>query len=347
MHRPTQKRERLRADPLVSITTIFEGIITDMKECIEGVHDFLLPVDKKRVPDYHDIIMKPMCIQSIKDKLRQHKYSTREEFLEDFELITSNSELYNGPISEITMSAQKMQQYIQQRMVEDEDKLIKLERQINPLLDDNDQNQLSFTLTQFMEKFDTIEGAALYFQRPVDRKKYPDYYPKITNPIDLGMIRKNISRHYYQNRMPFIEDIQLIHENSLKYNGPDHIVSKTAMKIVEMSNQLCIENDDKLKKMEDGIIQSQESNKMFLDDLELSDNDINESDYEQDTLEPETMESLEPTSFMTEESQGFASTLDGLEMSSDDDAPPESASKAFGDYLTGTGLSEVSDNDSN
>ena len=42
------------------------------------------------------------------------------------------------------------------------------------------------------------------------------------------------------------------------------------MKIVEMSNQLCIENDDKLKKMEDGIIQSQESNKMFLDDLELS-----------------------------------------------------------------------------
>ena len=119
-----------------------------------------------------------------------------------------------------------MQQYIQQRMIDDEDKLIKLERQINPLLDDNDQNQLSFTLTQFMEKFDTIEGAALYFQRPVDRKKYPDYYPKITNPIDLGMIRKNISRHYYQNRMPFMEDIQLIHENSLKYNGPDHIVSK-------------------------------------------------------------------------------------------------------------------------
>jgi len=35
-HRPTQKRERLRADPLVSITTMFEGIITEMKDCVEG-----------------------------------------------------------------------------------------------------------------------------------------------------------------------------------------------------------------------------------------------------------------------------------------------------------------------
>ena len=50
-----------------------------------------------------------------------------------------------------------MQEYIKQRMVDDEEKLVKLERQINPLLDDNDQHQLSFTLLQFMDKFATIE----------------------------------------------------------------------------------------------------------------------------------------------------------------------------------------------
>jgi len=61
-----------------------------------------MPVDKKRVPDYHEIILKPMCIQSIKEKLREHKYQTRESFLDDFELITSNTELYNGPVHEIT-----------------------------------------------------------------------------------------------------------------------------------------------------------------------------------------------------------------------------------------------------
>ena len=36
LHRPTQKRERLRADPLVSISTVFEAIIVDMRETVEG-----------------------------------------------------------------------------------------------------------------------------------------------------------------------------------------------------------------------------------------------------------------------------------------------------------------------
>ena len=39
---------------------------------------------------------------------------------------------------------------------------------------------------------------------------------------------------------------------------------------MELSKQLCQENDDKLRRMEEGIVQSQESQKMFLDDLELS-----------------------------------------------------------------------------
>ena len=68
--------------------------------------------------------------------------------------------------------------------------------------------------------------ATLYFQQAVDRKRWPDYYTKITNPIDLGTIRKNATRHYYQSRTQFLEDIQLLYENSLQYNGLDHIVSK-------------------------------------------------------------------------------------------------------------------------
>ena len=55
-----------------------------------------------------------------------------------------------------------MQDYIKTRLADDEEKLMKLERQINPLLDDNDQNQLSFTLMQFMDKFNTIECKSTY-----------------------------------------------------------------------------------------------------------------------------------------------------------------------------------------
>ena len=47
-------------------------------------------------------------------------------------------------------------------------------------------------------------------------------------------------------------------------------VFKTARKVVDLSKELCQENDEKLRRMEEGILQSQESQKMFLDDLELS-----------------------------------------------------------------------------
>ena len=135
-----------------------------------------------------------------------------------------------------------MLQYVKQRFADDEEKLSKLERQINPLLDDNDQHQLSFILEQFVDRFHGIESelirssykfclqysildAIIYFQQPVCKKRYKDYYEKITNPIDFTTLKKNISRHYYQGRQQWLEDIQLLLENSLKYNGPDHIVS--------------------------------------------------------------------------------------------------------------------------
>jgi len=101
--RPMQKRERIRADPQVSISSLFESIILDMKDVLADRMDaFVPPVDKKHVPDYYDIIHSPMCIQMIREKLRDNKYSTREEFLEDFELIYDNAKLYNGVESIIT-----------------------------------------------------------------------------------------------------------------------------------------------------------------------------------------------------------------------------------------------------
>ena len=51
-----------------------------------------------------------------------------------------------------------MLQYVKQRFADDEEKLSKLERQINPLLDDNDQHQLSFILEQFVDRFHGIES---------------------------------------------------------------------------------------------------------------------------------------------------------------------------------------------
>ena len=63
MHRP-MKRERLRADPLVSISSIFEKILTDLRTAlVNDIDIFMKPVDKKTVADYYDVIQNPISIQ--------------------------------------------------------------------------------------------------------------------------------------------------------------------------------------------------------------------------------------------------------------------------------------------
>lgn len=48
------------------------------------------------VPDYYNIVQRPMDLQTIRDGLRLKKYQNREEFLSDVNQIVENSTLYNG-----------------------------------------------------------------------------------------------------------------------------------------------------------------------------------------------------------------------------------------------------------
>ena len=68
---------------------------------------FVKPVDKRDVIDYYDIIANPMSIQCIRDKLREHKYQTRDVFLEDIDLIFTNCRDYNGINSPFTLKGKR------------------------------------------------------------------------------------------------------------------------------------------------------------------------------------------------------------------------------------------------
>lgn len=50
----------------------------------------------QKVPDYYNIVQRPMDLQSIRDGLHLKKYQNREEFLSDVNQIVENSTLYNG-----------------------------------------------------------------------------------------------------------------------------------------------------------------------------------------------------------------------------------------------------------
>ena len=88
---------RRRTDPVVTLSTMLEEILNEMR-VLPDVQPFLFPVSSKSVPDYFRIITRPMDLQTIRENLRQKKYQSREDFLTDVNQILENSTLYNGEV---------------------------------------------------------------------------------------------------------------------------------------------------------------------------------------------------------------------------------------------------------
>lgn len=257
LKKPRQSANRRRADPVVTLSTIFEQVLNEMRD-MPNTHPFLAPVSAKAVPDYGKIIKQPMDLQTIREKLRSKTYRSREEFLLDVDLIVKNSQLYNGPKSTLTMTAQSMLDHCLRRLAEKEDKLMRLEKAINPLLDDDDQVALSFILENIVNQLKAVENA-WPFINPVNKKFIKDYYEVIETPMDLSTISNKIQKHMYQNREAFVQDVRLIHQNSIKYNGPTSNITGTSKKLVEVCEAAILEHDETLTQLEKDISAAQEA----------------------------------------------------------------------------------------
>ena len=58
---------------------------------------FAEAVDPKQVTDYYNVIRFPMDLRSMETRLNGGHYTTKELFVEDFNLIISNCRAYNTP----------------------------------------------------------------------------------------------------------------------------------------------------------------------------------------------------------------------------------------------------------
>lgn len=232
LKKPTKQANRRRADPVVSLSTILEGILNEMRD-LPNVAPFLAPVNAKLVPDYHTIVRRPMDLQTIRANLRARKYQSREEFLVDVGQIVDNCSKYNGPRHALTATAQRMLDLCLQRVAEKEDKLMRLEKAINPLLDDDDKKAIKYLIKKIVEEnLKTVEGS-FPFHNPVNRKVEKTYYEVIRSPMDLSTIYKKAEDCVYQSRAEFMADIELMVSNCEKYNGTTSILTQTAHKIRE------------------------------------------------------------------------------------------------------------------
>jgi len=117
---------------------------------MEGAEFFYYPVSEKSAPNYRSIVSQPMDLQTIRAHLQSHDYTTREEFIRDLKLVRDNSALFNGASSHLTESANSMFEQCLKMMMVKEEKLMRLEKAINPLLDEDDFVGFVYILEQVM-----------------------------------------------------------------------------------------------------------------------------------------------------------------------------------------------------
>ncbi|XP_032593428.1 transcription initiation factor TFIID subunit 1 isoform X2 [Drosophila grimshawi] len=256
LQRHNKTANRRRTDPVVVLSSILEHILNELRS-MPDVTPFLVPVSSKRVPDYYRVIEKPMDLQTMREYIRQRRYTSRELFLEDLKLIENNSAIYNGPQHTFTVAARGMFNSCFELLSEREDKLMRLEKAINPLLDDDDQVALSFIFERLHNQIRLLPES-WPFHKPVNKKAIKDYYTVIKKPMDLETIFKNIENHVYHSRAEYLADIDLIASNCEQYNGSEAQYTKNAKKIVEHAHSELQKVADHCSQLEENIKKTQE-----------------------------------------------------------------------------------------
>jgi hypothetical protein len=113
---PTNKRPKNRMTEQLKFCL---SIIKDLlhKKNLSFVWPFSKPVDVENLnlPDYYQIIKKPMDLGTVKKKLENREYATPDEFATDVRLIFSNCYLYNGPNTDVVAMCKKVEQMFENK----------------------------------------------------------------------------------------------------------------------------------------------------------------------------------------------------------------------------------------
>uniref|UniRef100_A0A2P2HYB3 Bromodomain adjacent to zinc finger domain protein 1A n=1 Tax=Hirondellea gigas TaxID=1518452 RepID=A0A2P2HYB3_9CRUS len=97
--------------------SLLHKLLTEIQQHDEA-WPFLKPVNKKLVPDYYQLIRKPMDLQTMRERLNSIKYGSDEEFLADGLLVFQNCQQYNLEDTPEYKSGVKLAKLFRKRAIE-------------------------------------------------------------------------------------------------------------------------------------------------------------------------------------------------------------------------------------
>ncbi|XP_050414822.1 protein polybromo-1 isoform X3 [Patella vulgata] len=226
------------------LNTLFKTVYeyTDVNgRLLRGIFQ-ILP-SKKDYPDYYKVIMEPIDLSMIENKIKSEKYTTEQALINDFELMFNNARHYNEEGSMVYQDANTLERVLKAKI-----------RSMTPLTGTPKSGQgkgkpknRSFSpLDQkLQELYDTVrdatdksgrELAAPFIKLPL-KCDYPDYYEVIKKPIDLQRIQQKLITHSYYSLEDMVADYVQMFDNACKYNEPDSLIYKDALTL----QRICLE----------------------------------------------------------------------------------------------------------
>ncbi|XP_039147377.1 bromodomain adjacent to zinc finger domain protein 2B isoform X4 [Drosophila simulans] len=116
-----EKKEKHATKKLMKELAVCKTLLGEM-ELHEDSWPFLLPVNTKQFPTYRKIIKIPMDLSTIKKKLQDLSYKTREDFCVDVRQIFDNCEMFNEDDSPVGKAGHGMRKFFESRWGELTDK---------------------------------------------------------------------------------------------------------------------------------------------------------------------------------------------------------------------------------
>lgn len=115
-NRRTHRRDDIREDLPLHNVALQELLGEVMRHA--DAWAFIRPVQKTEVPDYYDVITKPMDFGTIKYKLNMGKYSNDSQLMEDVVLVFENCNTYNDSDAEVYKCGMRLLKFFEKKAKE-------------------------------------------------------------------------------------------------------------------------------------------------------------------------------------------------------------------------------------
>jgi len=240
---PHKKKKKM--DPFQQMQAVFDFIRKYKKEDGAELCGTMTRLPNKRSdPDYYDVIENPIDIMKIQLKMKTDEYTCMDDLIADFELMVANTKSYykkGSPENRDAVEVSELLTKVVTSVMAGDDPSNTLGGRVDTDLSEYLEDLFGAVMTA-TDPSETTRHLNIVFQLLPSRKRYPEYYDHINDPMDLKMIAEKIQRGQYQGLSQLEQELQLVFGNARSFNEPGSQIYKDAgmlSKIVKMKISEC------------------------------------------------------------------------------------------------------------